>query len=174
MSDAGAERPPEYVGLVTRAIAFTVDAVVINLVALVVGSAAALAVSVFHLPKQIRHALLIIGGAAFAIWTIAYFVTLWSTTGQTPGARLMQIRLVTGDGRIGPRRALIRCIGMVLAALPVFAAYILIVFDVRRRGLQDRLGVTLVVDAPESSFIARRREERTARRADPEQRAGSY
>jgi uncharacterized RDD family membrane protein YckC len=144
---------------------------VINLVALVVASAAALAVSVFHLPKEVRQVLLIIGGIAFVVWTIAYFVTFWPTTGQTPGARVMQIRLVTGDGRIGRRRALIRCIGMVLAALPVFAGHILIVFDERRRGLQDRLAGTLVIEAPESSFAARRREERRDTRA-AERRAG--
>ena len=173
MSDAGPEGSPEYVGLITRAIAFTVDAVVIDLVALVVASAAALAVSVFHLPKEVRQVLLIIGGIAFVVWTIAYFVTFWSTTGQTPGARVMQIRVVTDGGGIGPRRALIRCVGMVLAALPMFAGYILIVFDDRRRGLQDRLAATLVVDAPEASFAARRREGRRDTRSG-EQRAAGY
>ena len=98
MSDAGPARPPEYVGLITRAIAFAVDAVVIKLVALVVGSAAALAASVFHLPKEIRHALLIIGGIAFVVSTIAYFVTFWSRTRPSH-------RTLLGSARNGATRA---------------------------------------------------------------------
>jgi hypothetical protein len=49
---------------------------------------------------------------------------------------------------------------MVLAALALFAGYALIVFDSRRRGLQERLARTLVVEAPQLSVAARRREER--------------
>jgi uncharacterized RDD family membrane protein YckC len=104
--------------------------VLIDLVALVVGAATALAVSVFHLPKEVRNALLIIGGVAFVLWTIVYFVAFWSTTGQTPGARMMQIRLVhEGGRRVGPRRGVLRVVGMLVAALPLFAGYALIVFD---------------------------------------------
>jgi uncharacterized RDD family membrane protein YckC len=170
-----AETPPaqEYIGLVTRAIAFSLDAVIINAVAIVVEGAGALAVSVFHLPKDVKSILIVLGGAAYIIWTVAYFATFWSTTGQTPGARVMQIRVVTNGGAVGLRRAVIRCIGMVLAALPLFAGYILIVFDARRRGLQDRFAGTLVVDAPQSSLAAQRREERRDTRTG-EQRAAGY
>jgi hypothetical protein len=49
---------------------------------------------------------------------------------------------------VKPRRALLRWIGMVLAALPLFAGYLVIPFDRRRRGWHDRLARTVVVDAP--------------------------
>lgn len=108
--------------------------------------------------------LLAVGGVAYVFWTIAYFVVFWSTTGQTPGARMMQIRLVHegGDG-VGPRRGVLRVVGMVLAAIPLFAGYALIVFDSRRGGLQDRLARTAVVEAPELSVAARCREQRRDR-----------
>lgn len=154
---------PDYVGLITRAIALAVDSAVINVVALVVEGAAALAVSLFHLPQDVRTVLIVLGGVAYIVWTIGYFVAFWSATGQTPGARVMQIRLVSrARETIGPRRAFIRCIGMVLAALPLFAGYVLILFDGRRRGLQDRLAATLVIDAPQQSLAAERRDRRRA------------
>ncbi len=161
MTDSPTEEEPEYAGLMTRAIAVIADAVVINLTALLVESGAALAVALFHLPKNVKAILVVIGGIAYVLWTIAYFVAFWSTTGQTPGARVMQIRLSTADGdRIGLRQGIWRCIGMLLAALPLFAGYLLILVDGRRRGLQDRLARTLVVRAPEVSLAAELRERR--------------
>lgn len=158
MSDDGDADPQRYPGLVTRAIAFVADAALINLVALIVGAAVALAVSLFHLPKDVKSLLAIIGAGAYIVWTIAYFVMFWSTTGQTPGARLMQIRVIAASGDVvKPRRGVLRCIGLVLAALPLFAGYLLILFDGRRRGFQDRLARTLVVDAPQLSVAAERR-----------------
>jgi uncharacterized RDD family membrane protein YckC len=155
--DSPATPEPDYPGFVTRAIAFVVDAVVIDLVALVVAAGAALALSLLHLPKDVKSLLLIIGGAAWIAWSVGYFVTFWSTTGQTPGARLMQIRVVSATGdQIKPRRGIVRCIGLVLAALPLLAGYLLILFDSRRRGLQDRIAGTLVVDAPQISLAAAR------------------
>jgi uncharacterized RDD family membrane protein YckC len=47
--------------------------------------------------------------------------------------------------------AVVRLAGMLLAALPLFAGFLLILIDDRRRGLQDRLARTVVVyssDAP--------------------------
>ena len=100
----------------------------------------------------------VIGGVALILWSIGYFVVFWSTTGQTPGARVMQIRVVTDDGtRLKPSRALLRCAGVLLAALPLFAGFIRILFDARRRGFQDRLAGTLVIEAPQTSYIAVRR-----------------
>jgi uncharacterized RDD family membrane protein YckC len=152
---------PDYVGLITRAIALAVDSAVINVVALVVEGAAALAIALFHLPKDVRTVLIVIGGIGYVLWTIGYFVGFWSTTGQTPGARVMQIQLVSRSRTgIGPRRALIRCVGMVLAALPLFLGYVLILFDRRCRGLQDRFAGTLVIEAEQQSIAAEARERR--------------
>jgi uncharacterized RDD family membrane protein YckC len=46
-----------------------------------------------------------------------------------------------------PRRALLRFVGLTLAALPLFAGFLLILVDDRRRGLHDRLARTVVVEA---------------------------
>jgi len=140
---------PRYAGLVTRAIAFALDAAVIDIVAIVVAVGVALILSVLHIPKGLRTVLLSAGGVAFVLWTIGYFVGFWSTTGQTPGGRAMGFRVVSADAQaLKPRRALLRVAGLLFAALPLFAGYVMILFDDRRRGLQDRLARTLVIEQP--------------------------
>jgi uncharacterized RDD family membrane protein YckC len=145
------EPPPlTYEGLVTRTIAFALDAALINAAAIMVGLAVGLAASVLGTPDSVDKLLLAIGGVAFAIWSAAYFVTFWSTTGQTPGNRLMQIRVCRADdgGVLRPYKAFLRLIWLVLAALPLFAGLLPILVDDRRRGLHDMLAGTVVVDAP--------------------------
>jgi uncharacterized RDD family membrane protein YckC len=150
--------PVRYIGLVTRAIAFAIDATVINLVATIVGLGAALILSVLHVPKKEHTLLGVIGAGAFVVWCIGYFVVFWVTTGQTFGARAMCFRVVAVKGeRLKPRRALLRCIGLVLAALPLFAGYLIILVDRKRRGFQDYLARTVVIDAPQTGVIAQRR-----------------
>lgn len=142
-----------YVGLATRVISFTIDAALITVVDVVVGVGAALILSLLHLPHELRTILAVIGAVAFVLGSIVYFTVFWSSTGQTPGARLLQIRVVTGDGtRVHTRWAILRCLGVVLAALPLFAGFVPILFDGRRRGFQDWLARTLVVEAPGPSI----------------------
>ena len=151
--EAGSEPAAElqYEGLVTRGIAFAIDAAVINLVAIVVAGGVALALSVLSVPQDSLDAVLLAaGGALFLGWSVGYFVTFWSTTGQTPGSRLMRISVRGADDGsvIRPRRAAIRFAGLILAALPLLAGFLPILFDDRRRGVHDMLAGTVVVEAP--------------------------
>lgn len=155
---------PRYVGLATRAISFALDAAVINLVAIVTALGASLILSLVHLPSSLNTFLTALAGASYVLWAVGYFVVFWSTTGQTPGARLMQIRMLTADGTVmKPRRALVRCAGTVLAALPLFAGFVPILFDDRRRGFQDHLARTVVVEAEQLSIASARRATMRAR-----------
>jgi uncharacterized RDD family membrane protein YckC len=138
-----------YEGLVTRTIAFSVDAATINLIAIVVAVAVGLCVSVLDLPDGVKTAVIAVGSAVYLVWTVAYFVTFWSTTGQTPGNRLLRIRVCRADGggALRPRQALLRLGALVLAALPLFAGLLPILVDDRRRGLHDMIAGTVVVGA---------------------------
>jgi uncharacterized RDD family membrane protein YckC len=142
--------PPAYEGLVTRAIAFAVDAAIVDLIALVVGVGLGLALSILSVSDDARNVLLACGGAAFVVWTVAYFATFWSTTGQTPGNRLMHIRVCGDDdgGVLSLRRSLLRFGALLLAALPLFAGFLTVLVDERRRGLHDMLASTVVVGVP--------------------------
>jgi uncharacterized RDD family membrane protein YckC len=148
--EAGAEAPTTYVGLVTRALAFGIDAAIINLVAIVVGAIVALTFSIVSVPQEVRTVAIAAGGVLYVLWSIGYFVTFWSTTGQTPGNRVFEIRVrgAAGEARLRPRRAALRFLGLTLAAIPLCAGFLLILFDDRRRGLQDLIARTVVVDAP--------------------------
>jgi len=157
-----------YVGIVSRTLAFAVDAVLIGVVGLVVEVAAALIFSVVHLPSGLKSAMIAAGAALFAVWATSYFVAFWSTTGQTPGARIMQFRvLAMNGGELRPRRAVLRSVCLVLAALPLFAGYLPVAFARKRRGLHDYAARTIVVDAPQPSLAGQRRV------AAPSQRAGN-
>lgn len=166
-SDAPAEPEPEqemrYVGLATRVISFAIDAAVINVVATIVGVGAALILSILHLPKDLHGVLAAIAAGVYVLGLVAYFVVFWSTTGQTPGARVMRIRVVpNGGGPLKLRRALLRAIGVVAAALPLFAGYISVMYDSRRRAFPDWLARTFVIEAPGLSVAETRRAKKRA------------
>jgi len=162
-ADATGDATVRYAGLATRVIAFAVDAALIDLAALVVAAAGALISALLHFPKGLQNVLVVIGAVTYVLWSVAYFAAFWSTTGQTPGARVMQIRVLTAGGeRVGPKRALLRCVGVVLAALPLFLGFVGILFDARRRGFQDRLAATVVVATPQLSVAQAQRVERRA------------
>lgn len=142
----------EYQGLVTRGIAFVIDAAVVNVVAVVVAAAVALIASALSLPDSLDKALVAVGAWLFVLWSAGYFVIFWSSTGQTPGNRLMQIRVVRAkDGAtLRPWRALLRLFGLTLAALPLFLGFLPILLNERRRGLQDVIGGSVVIGVAEA------------------------
>lgn len=135
-----------YAGVVTRTIAFAIDAALIDLAALGVGAAAALVFSILPVGHDTRTVAIALGGVAFVLWGIAYFTWFWTTTGQTPGNRAMRIRVVRAAGDpLRPRHALVRLAGMVIG-LPLFAGYVPILLTDRRRALHDAMAGTVVVE----------------------------
>jgi uncharacterized RDD family membrane protein YckC len=150
--------PLTYVGIVTRAIAFAADAAVIQIVAIAVAGTFALILSVLSPPDKFDGVILVVGSAAYGLWLVGYFVVFWSATGQTPGNRLLQIRVCRADDGTVPSTsaALLRFGGLILAALPLFAGFLPILFDDRRRGSHDMLAGTVVVSAPPAEITALR------------------
>ena len=118
--DAPAVEPVVYVGLVTRLIAITIDAVVIDVAALVVSGAVLLVLSVFSITGS-DHPVAIAGGGLLSfVWVVSYFAAFWTTTGQTVGSRVMQIRVTRADGsRLRLGHALLSCVAVVIS-LPLF------------------------------------------------------
>ncbi len=156
--------PERYVGLTTRLLGFVVDALLINLVALATWAVVALTISALKIPDDVRNLIIVILGGCYIVWSIAYFIAFWTSTGQTPGARALEFRVVNAkDGRpIRTGRALLRFAGMILGALPLFAGYIVGLFDARCRCLPDLFGDSVVIDAPVFTVADRRRMAREA------------
>jgi uncharacterized RDD family membrane protein YckC len=149
------EQDVPYVGLLTRVLSWALDLLVINLVAIFTGLGVELVVQIFPIAKHLQPVFGAVAGAVYILWTAAYFVAFWSTTGQTPGARLMQVRLVTPDGgKVRPARALVRYIGMNVGMLPLPWGYLPIPF--KRLGFPDWLAHTRVIEAPQLSLAAQR------------------
>ena len=174
--------PQRYVGLITRLLGFAVDVVIINLVAAFSWAVVALTMSALSVPDSVNAAIIAIMGFLYLIWAGGYFVAFWSGTGQTPGARALEFRVVDAkDGKpIKLGRALARLAGMLLGALPFFAGYIIGLFNERCRCLLDVFGDTVVIDAPVYTVADRRRMAREAatsqynpRHSAVEQRIGS-
>lgn|SRR5215207_387534 len=155
-----AERAGAYAGLVTRAVAYSLDLALVNVVALLVGAAVALVTSVLHrLPHGLETALGVALACTYVVWLVGYFVAFWSSNGQTPGDRVMRIRVIDarGTGRIGVVRAVVRFVGVVLATIPLLAGFLIMLWDDRRRCLQDRMARTVVVHSPPQPRIVRQR-----------------
>jgi uncharacterized RDD family membrane protein YckC len=137
--------PPIYGGIVTRALALATDAALTIVIFMsVVGVAALVASLVGGLrPAWLAAALLASG------WTLivgTYFVLCWSATGQTPGMRLLRLRLRGPEGgSLSIARSLVRFAGLILAIVPMFAGFVPVLFTQRRRGLPDYLAGTVVL-----------------------------
>jgi uncharacterized RDD family membrane protein YckC len=136
---------PRYVGLLTRAIALALDALLIDVVAVLVGAVISLSLSVLHVGSDVKTLVAVISSVAYVVWSCGYFVSFWSTTGQTPGAHVMRFKVHDEDSGeiLGVRRSIVRLIGLTLATIPLGAGFI---FDRRRRGLQDWMAGTVVTD----------------------------
>jgi uncharacterized RDD family membrane protein YckC len=148
---------PAYAGLITRAVAYVVDVLIMGAIALIVTVCGGLILSAL-LPGKLSPSFLGVfaTAAAWVIWGAVYLGGFWVLVGQTPGMRLMRIEVLTTSWRrLGVARALVRLVGITLAAIPLGLGFALILVDGRRRGLQDLLAGTVVVHAPERRFGAR-------------------
>ena len=134
-----------YAGLVTRAVAIGLDALVINGIAVITGALVNLIASFFGHQGDIGLLAALLGGAAWIAWSALYFTVFWSLTGQTPGDRLMGIRVYgTTSDRIHIRQAFVRYWAMLLAFLPLGAGFLPVLYDEQRRGWHDRIAKTVV------------------------------
>jgi uncharacterized RDD family membrane protein YckC len=73
--------------------------------------------------------------------------TYFFGAGQTPGMRLLEIKLVRADGiePIGLRRGFLRWVGMEISGVVLFLGYLWILIDRRRQGWHDKIAGTYVV-----------------------------
>ena len=130
-----------YAGLATRALALAVDVAIINVIvfacAAVLGLVGSL-VGDLHLDTFGR----LLAAAAWGLAVGAYFVLFWSTVGQTPAMRMMDIRVRRAGSTEPPSlwRSFVRLIGLGLAIIPFFAGFLPVLVDDRRRGIQRHDG----------------------------------
>lgn len=136
----------QFAGVASRGVALVVDAFAIVAGTAVLGGAAALVASVVGGVKPEWLAQTLLSAATVAI-AAGYFTLFWKTAGQTPGMRLMGVRVLSRreDGRLTVGQAMLRTLGLVLAIVPCFLGFVPALFDRRRRALPDYLAGTEVV-----------------------------
>ena len=143
-------RPPRtgratYGGIATRAIALATDAALtVVLFMSIVGIAALVGSLVGGLRPEWLVGALLASGWLLVVGT--YFVLFWSSAGQTPGMRLLHLRVLGPEGRPPSfGRSLVRLVGLWLAIVPLFAGFVPVLFTEQRRGLADFLAGTVVL-----------------------------
>jgi uncharacterized RDD family membrane protein YckC len=134
----------EYAGVATRGLALAFDSLAVLLIDAAASAMVAIIASLVGgiRPHWLAGSLL---GAGSILIAGGYFVLFWSAAGQTPGMRLMRLRVRRADGGgISLGRAIVRVVGLALAIIPLFAGFLPALFDERRRALPDLLAGTVV------------------------------
>jgi uncharacterized RDD family membrane protein YckC len=174
------EQPTVHAGLPSRALAYVIDGVFVNLGFTAAVALVTLLVNAFGGGGGSASGFaLAVGSTAWVVIGSLYLICFWSLAGQTPGMRFTGIRL--GVERLRPRRAFRRVLGLALSALSLGIGFLGIVFGPQRRGWEDRLcGTDVVYDdrrpppAPWSRPAAAGPEEvRSEPRSDSAASAGS-
>lgn len=136
-------RASGYAGIPTRAFALAVDAALIGVIVSCLSAVVALIVS---LVGSLRPAWLagLLLGTGWIVFAAAYFVACWSLAGQTPGMRLLRLRVQDAGATPSVARSSVRMFGLLLAIVPCFAGFAPVLVDSRRRGIHDWLAGTTV------------------------------
>jgi uncharacterized RDD family membrane protein YckC len=82
--------------------------------------------------------------------TLAYNWYFWTQkNGQTPGKRLMNIRVIKGDGSpISNNDALVRVFGYYVGRLALWLGFIWALFDAHNQAWHDKMANTYVIAVP--------------------------
>jgi uncharacterized RDD family membrane protein YckC len=138
----------DYAGLVTRAIALAIDAAIVEGALLLIAGMLSLIASLVG-GVEFGTVAKVLTAVGWVVITAGYFVVGWSTAGQTLGMRAMELSVLTADALLPPRplRSLVRVVFLALCILPLFAGFLPVLFDGRRRGLHDMVAGTVVLHA---------------------------
>jgi uncharacterized RDD family membrane protein YckC len=78
---------------------------------------------------------------------MAYFTYFHGTTGQTPGKRLLGLRVVQDTGEaLSLGTAFLRWVGYIISALPLLMGFIWAGVDRRKQAWHDKIAGTVVID----------------------------
>ncbi len=153
----------QHAGLVSRAIAFILDVIIIAVVVLAAMMLLEALVSFFTLNgllgqrvaqstlfRDISVAVMALIGVAIIV---GYPVGFWVLFGQTPGKLLLGVRIARRDGQpMTIRRALLRYVGYWISLIPLGLGFWWVLVDDQRQCWHDKLARTDVVYDARSPF----------------------
>lgn len=133
---------PEFAGIISRTVAYVLDAVIVGIVAFSLTAGTRLVVTVIGFNGVLTRTSQTVLLAALPLLLAAYDVVFWGLTGRTPGMALVGVRVTGTAGRpVSWLSASIRAV--VLAYVPIVALWCLV--DRRHQGIHDKLARTVVV-----------------------------
>ena len=141
----------QYAGFVTRLIAFAIDWLIVGIIISAVVILAEFVTSAFgvndwfgtgDLTGTIVTTLVVVTAVLIYLF---YDLLFWMLAGQTPGKRLLGVRIVRTDGkRLRWGNAIRRKVSYWISAL-LFLGFLWVIVDNRRQAWHDRLAGTLVL-----------------------------
>jgi uncharacterized RDD family membrane protein YckC len=132
-----------------RLIAYILDSLIQFVIVVILGIASIVLGSIVP-PLAILTALAII------VVSVGYFPYFWARSGQTPGMAQMKIKVVrdADGGPLTTGQAILRIIGLWIALAVFYIGVIWIFVDKRKRGWQDLIGGTVVIDAEPTVYTS--------------------
>lgn len=138
--------PRQSIGLITRGLAALLDAAILNGIFLLVTALVGFALSALFEMDGASAPVIVFGAGFWLIFGGLYLLTFWSLAGQTPGMRLLSIRIEReGTHRLGWRCSWRRLIGVGISVVCLGIPFLRALTDPEARTFHDRLAGTRVV-----------------------------
>ena len=141
----------QYAGFFTRLVAYALDQLIVAGIVALISLGITLVLNALNLTAWFAThdtAAIIVGAlivALLAFVRLFYDMGFWMLAGQTPGKRVMGVRVVRTDGhRLKWGNAIRREVGYWISAI-LFLGYLWVLVDNRRQAWHDKLGGTMVV-----------------------------
>lgn len=128
----------QYAGFGVRLLVYIIDAVIIGIIVAILTA----------IGRRVNSDFLVgLSTGVGGVVGFFYLVYFWATTGQTPGKRLLGLRVVGRDdgiNGIGWGPAIIRWIGYLISGAIFFLGFLWIIWDRQKQGWHDKIAGTHV------------------------------
>lgn len=139
----------QYGGFWRRAVAFLIDKIIIYLLlfGIMIAGVMILGLSVFSItPTILMTPLFLSYYGVNLLLNMLYFTYFYGTTGQTPGKKLLGLKVIMKTGEpVTPGIAFLRWVGYVVSGMVFYLGFLWIGFDSRKQGWHDKIAGTVVV-----------------------------
>jgi uncharacterized RDD family membrane protein YckC len=136
-----------YAGFWVRFLAFIIDGIVLAVISAALTPIWGPQVTVTGAGTDTGFAVNTKANAIGTLVGLVYFIGFWAWRGQTVGMMPFNMQVVgVADGKkIDVVRGLLRYVGFIIAAIPLFIGLIWAAFDSRKQGWHDKIASTVVI-----------------------------
>jgi uncharacterized RDD family membrane protein YckC len=143
----------QYAGFVTRMLGFILDRLILGAIIALITMLAGFLLNLFDINQFLgteelaRLIMIILALVVILLIILSYHIGFWLLAGQTPGQRLMGVRIVRTNGdRVTFWPALGRFLGYFVSSI-LFLGFLWVLVDDRRQGFHDKIAGTVALYA---------------------------